>query len=270
MKHFKRREIGVYSKWRRLGNRLKSNVGIIPKNMTSSFVFIGDQQYKRLKFKDTYTSENTNRILEKLHKHRFFPKVLIQHENELWLEYIEGVLLSTVNDAICEELADLYYTLHVTSPKQTSSERFVNQIEVNLNFLYKMEIISHKEHQKLRELLSKNTPEKVWTGLDYVDAIQSNFLTNKSIDTLYAIDVDSIRDDSLLGTGLIKANTIWLDDIHLKKIITSLKAKNSPDFFLYILFIQLHFRSKWLKSLFLRNKQRRLKKNRDTLIQLTD
>lgn len=270
MKHFKRREIGVYSKWRRLRNRLKSNVGIIPKNMTSSFVFIGDQQYKRLKFKDTYTSENTNRILEKLHKHRFFPKVLIQHENELWLEYIEGVLLSTVNDAICEELADLYYTLHVTSPKQTSSERFVNQIEVNLNFLYKMEIISHKEHQKLRELLSKNTPEKVWTGLDYVDAIQSNFLTNKSIDTLYAIDVDSIRDDSLLGTGLIKANTIWLDDIHLKKIITSLKAKNSPDFFLYILFIQLHFRSKWLKSLFLRNKQRRLKKNRDTLIQLTD
>lgn len=270
MKHFKRREIGVYSKWRRLGNRLKSNVGIIPKNMTSSFVFIGDQQYKRLKFKDTYTSENTNRILEKLHKHRFFPKVLIQHENELWLEYIEGVLLSTVNDAICEELADLYYTLHVTSPKQTSSERFVDQIEVNLNFLYKMEIISHKEHQKLRELLSKNTPEKVWTGLDYVDAIQSNFLTNKSIDTLYAIDVDSIRDDSLLGTGLIKANTIWLDDIHLKKIITSLKAKNSPDFFLYILFIQLHFRSKWLKSLFLRNKQRRLKKNRDTLIQLTD
>ena len=270
MKQFKRREIGVYSKWRRLGNRLKSNVGIIPKNMTSSFVFIGDQQYKRLKFKDTYTSENANRILEKLHKHRFFPKVLIQHENELWLEYIEGVLLSTVNDAICEELADLYYTLHVTSSKQTSSERFVNQIEVNLNFLYKMEIISHKEHQKLRELLSKNTPEKVWTGLDYVDAIQSNFLTNKSIDTLYAIDVDSLRDDSLLGTGLIKANTIWLDDIHLKKIITSLKAKNSPDFFLYILFIQLHFRSKWLKSLFLRNKQRRLKKNRDTLIQLTD
>ena len=270
MKYFKRREIDVYSKWRRLGNRLKSNVGIIPKNMTSSFVFIGDQQYKRLKFKDTYTSENANRILEKLHKHRFFPKVLIQHENELWLEYIEGVLLSTVNDAICEELADLYYTLHVTSPKQTSSERFVNQIEVNLNFLHKMEIISHKEHRKLQELLSKNTPEKVWTGLDYVDAIQSNFLTNKSIDTLYAIDVDSLRDDSLLGTGLIKANTIWLNDIHLKKIITSLKAKNAPDFFLYILFIQLHFRSKWLKSLFLRDKQRRLKKNRDILIQLTD
>ena len=85
---------------------------------------------------------------------------------------------------------------------------------------------------------------------------------------MFAIDVDSFKDEALIGTGLAKAQTVWMHDNDLNHIINLMKENSSPNFYRDMLFIKLHFRSEWLKGLYLRNKLKRLRKNINILSDL--
>ena len=268
MKYSKRKEKAAYTPMRRLLNHVKRRAGIIPKRMDVSFVTINNQHYKRIKFIDHFTSQLAYSMLEDLADCKRFPKVLVQHENELWVEYMQGRLLSNMNDSLCPEFASLYADLYTKSPHQVCAKKFLTHIEINLDFLQKINIIDYRQQQKLLSLLGRITPQKIWIGYDYADAILSNFLIERKTNKLFAIDIDSIRQDCLMGTGLAKANTIWMQDNHLDTVINLMKQQKTPNFYKDLQFIKLHFRSEWLKSLFLRNKRKQLETNRNILLEL--
>lgn len=268
MKYIKRSEKGAYTLARRLLRYVKRRAGVIPKRMDVSFVTIGNQRYKRIKFLDNFSSQNANSRLEQFAACKHFPKVLVQHENELWVEYLEGKLLTDMNESLCAEFANLFANLYKKSSKRVCAEKYLTHIENNLEFLHKINIIDYRQQQKLLSLLGMKTPNEIWVGFDYTDAIASNFLIERNSNRIFAIDIDSLNENCLLGTGLVKANTIWMQDHYLNSIIKLMKKQEIPDFYDDLLFIKLHFRSEWLKSLFLRNKRRRLERNRNILLDL--
>lgn len=268
MPSFRRKETAAYPFSKRILKHLKRKAGILPKRMDISFVKLGSQRYKRISFIDNYTPIRLKATLDLVSSSNHFPKLLIQHENELWVEYLDGHLLNIMSDPICDQLAKLYGDLSSINPTKITAGNYVNEIEINLDFLRKMDVIDYQLQQKLLSLLTRIAPKEVWVGLDYADAIPSNFLIQKDSHKLVAIDIESLKEEALLGRGLAKAATIWLDDIYLRRIINYLKENKHPDFYNDMEFINLYFRSEWLKSLFLRNKRKRLANNRHILLQL--
>ena len=264
----RRKETAAYPLSRRILKHLKRKAGIIPKRMDISFVKLGKLKYKRISFIDNYTPIRLKATLDLVSSSNHFPKLLIHHENELWVEYIDGHLLDVMSQPICDQLARLYGDLSSINSNQVAADTHINEIEINLDFLRKIDVIDYTHQQRLLSLLTRIAPKKVWVGLDYADAIPSNFLVQKDTRKLYAIDIESLKEQALLGRGLAKAATIWLDDMYFHQIISYLKENNKPDFYNDMEFINLYFRSEWLKSLFLRNKRKRLNNNRDILLQL--
>ena len=270
MKFPKRKEVAAYSLLRRLHNKLYQQKSILRKRMDLSFVTLGEQTYKRIKFTDNQTPKHFNEILQNLQSSGNFPEVFHLHENELWVEYIKGTLLdgSTMNKHMCFQFGQFYSNLYKIDCKLVNAEPYAYQLKKTLQFHQQMKIISSDELNKLLELLEKVTPENIWQGIDYTDAITKNFLISTTNKNFIGIDIESIQSNSLLGCGLAKALARWMPSSNFDLVMQYIKAQEGPAFHEHMDFIHLYFRAQWLKSLFLRYKIKRLKQNQHLLREL--
>jgi hypothetical protein len=85
---------------------------------------------------------------------------------------------------------------------------------------------------------------------------------------LMAIDIESLQTNTLLGCGLAKALARWMPESHFNQIMEYIQSQNVPTFYKHMDFSHLYFRTKWLKTLLLRNKIKRLKQNLHLLKEL--
>ena len=266
----KRKEVAAYSLLRRIYNKIHIKTATLPKRMDLSFVTLNDQTYKRIKFIDNQTPKQFKDILNKFTQKNHFPGVFHHYENELWVEYIEGDLLDVdnMNDMICKQFAQLYSDLYKEDAILVDSQPYEDEIKNNLEFLEKMNIITFEDHQKLCLLLTSITPPQIWQGLDYTDALAKNFLLASEDKKLMAIDIESLQTNTLLGCGLAKALARWMPESHFNQIMEYIQSQNVPTFYEHMDFSHLYFRTKWLKTLLLRNKIKRLKQNLHLLKEL--
>lgn len=254
-----RKETSAYS----LATRLKKYIrgmgsGVLAKRIGVSFVEVGPKKYKRIFCNDDWTPVALERRLAEVADSGFFPQVLIRYENELWVQYIEGDLVESQDKSLTPKLAEFYAYLYGKNSIEVSAERYVRELERDLQFLRDMSVLPEDLWVELSQLKEKVSPPAVWVGMDYTDAILKNFVIESTTGRLYAIDVESLQEDKLIGVGLAKAHMRWLVDSELEKIVMYMKEVDSPAFYEYFQFIELCFRAEWLKSIFLRKKWNKL------------
>jgi len=254
-----RKQKAAYSLSKRIFSYFRSSTGVLLKRMDVSFVSLGKKQYKRITCIDNYTPIHMQDLLAQVARSRYFPKTLIRYENEIWVEFVAGDIVKKIDAPFIQQITAFYSYLYQRASKSKDPENFVGAALIDLEFLMDMELFSEHEHKQLRHLLLNSAPEKAWVGLDYTDALLKNFVQEEGSNRLVAIDVESLQENRLIGFGLAKAHTTWMTQEQFEQIIAEMRTNETPDFYNYYLFVLLCFRARWLKSLFLRNKMKRIK-----------
>jgi len=62
------------------------------------FVTINGHRFKRLILHDSYLAAGIERNLEAFGESAYFPRLVARHENEIWVEFVEGEPLRTADD----------------------------------------------------------------------------------------------------------------------------------------------------------------------------
>ena len=99
------------------------------------------------------------------------------------------------------------------------------------------------------------TPESVWVGYEYTDAVLKNFIVAADDGRTCAIDVESLVGGELIGMGYAKASQFWLGD-HRSDFLDHLSSHQGPDFRPYLPFVELYFLTQWMQRAFVEQKWR--------------
>jgi hypothetical protein len=242
---------------RRLRFRLLGLLSNRPRNSQRMYVVtINGQRYKRIVFPDSHQAARVATHLRSFATTGIYPSLVLERENELWVEYIEGRQVDTADAAIVGKIADLFSVLYTRDPELVAIDRtaFAHELRTDLEFLNTVGVLSDGVHDLLLETAERETPKEVWIGYDCTDAILKNFVVD-SEGRLRGVDVESLNGGQLIGSGFAKAGTRWLGT-HREAFLERLRDRQVPDFQAYLPFVEMSFIAFWLKSSFLEKKKR--------------
>lgn len=242
---------------RRLRFRLLGWLSNRPPNSKRVYlVTIGDHRFKRVVFSDSHQAELAAMRLELFGPTGVFPALVLQREREVWVEYVDGEPLRRADQEVAVQLAHLFAVLYRRDSRCEPIEatRFAWAVHRDLRFLRDVGVISPGVHQQLDEVAGKLAPKQVWVGYDCTDAILKNFVRDRQ-GRIRAVDVESLRANQLLGTGVAKAAVRWLGPLR-NAFLAELREREVPDFLPYFPFVELSFLAFWQKSSFLEKKRR--------------
>lgn len=227
-----------------------------PSSQRIYVVTIRGRRFKRIVFPDSHQAEHVASRLLAFGADGIWPRLVLQRERELWVEFVEGRSPARVDAGLTERLADLLAVLYRREPRLVESERapFAHALHADLEFLHQVGVIGAGVHGLLHEVARSLTPAQVWVGYDCTDAILKNFVIDRE-GHLRAVDVECLGADQLLGSGVAKASLRWLGP-HRQALLDRLRARDVPDFASYLPFVELCFVAFWLKSSFLEKKRR--------------
>ena len=237
---------------RAVGNRLQNS-------QRTLFTTRNGQRFKRLILRDTALAAECERNLEAFKGSPHFPSVIIRYEHELWLEYVEGSPLTTVDDALVEKIADFYAATycHAARVVDLTETTVLYRLQRDLSLLNQVGILSEAVYRNLSSAAEKLAPESVWIGFDYVDAVRKNFIVTRRDGLVCGVDADSLRKDQLIGTGVISALTRWLGSFQ-NAFFQHLFRDGVPDFRPYLPFIELCYLAAWTKMYFFEKKRKKI------------
>ncbi len=230
---------------RLVGTRLQKAKGI-------HFVNVNGHQFKRLILCDSFLATEIEQHLEEFRESGYFPPLVARYEHEIWLEYLEGLPIQSVNEDLVLKVAEFYATVYKRNPiyLKTKQSAFPERLLQDLRFLYQANILTLDSYRNLQTAVHDLTPEKVWVGYEYTDPVLKNFLLRKEDGRVCVVDVDGLAANQLLGTGVAKACVRWLGP-HQSLFFSSLAHQGTPDFQEYFSFVELCFLAKWMKRAFL-------------------
>ena len=219
-------------------------------------VTVNGQRYKRVVFPDSHQAAEVATHLRTFATTGIYPSLILERENELWVEFIEGKQVESIDAGLVEKIADLFRVLYARDPELIATDRtaFAHELRTDLEFLNAVGVLGDGVHGLLQEVAERETPKEVWVGYDCTDAILKNFVLD-SEGRLRGVDLESLNGDQLLGIGFAKASVRWLGT-HREAFLERLREPPVPDFQAYLPFIEMSFISFWLKSSFLEKKKR--------------
>ena len=242
---------------RRLRTALGPLAGLrVPRSQRVYRVTLGDLRCKRVVFADSHHAASVAARLQVFAHEAVYPRLLLERERELWVEYIEGERVQRVDDALLAELARLLGVLMKRAPRRVPLREtaWLANLEVDLEFLAGVGLLERGAAQRLAATARERAPSHVWVGYDCSDAILKNFVWQRG-GGLRAVDLESLGADQLLGTSAAKAALRWLGP-RREEFLSQLKAVGAPDFESYFDFVELCFRAFWQKSSYLERKRR--------------
>jgi hypothetical protein len=230
---------------RLFGTRLQKAKGI-------HFVKVNGHQFKRLILCDSFLASEIEQNLETFSGNGYFPPLVARYEHELWLEYVEGVPIRSVDEEFVLKIAEFYATVYGKSPILLNSIQspFPNRLFQDLRFLRQINVLTQDSYRDLQSAAQDLIPEKVWVGHEYTDPVLKNFILRKENGQICVVDVDGLAGNQLLGTGVAKACVRWLGP-YRSLFFSSLANQGAPDFQTYFSFVELYFLVKWMKRAFL-------------------
>lgn len=237
---------------RAVGSRLQNS-------QQTLFTTRNGKRFKRLILRDTALAAEFERNLESFKGSPHFPAVAIRYEHELWLEYVEGSPIAEVDDTLVEKVADFYAATYRRSAQAVNitETAVLYRLHRDLSILNQIGIISEAAYRSLSSAAEKLAPESVWLGFDYVDAVRKNFIVTPRDGLVCGIDADSLRQDQLIGTGVISALTRWLGPFQ-NAFFQHLFRDGVPDFRPYLPFIELCYLAAWTKMYFFEKKRKKI------------
>ena len=237
---------------RAVGNRLQNS-------QQTLFTTRNGKRFKRLILRDTALATEFERNLEAFKGSPYFPAVAIRYEHELWLEYVEGSSITTVDAALVEKIADFYAATYRHSAQAVSiaETTVLYRLQRDLSILNQVGILPESVYRSLSTAAEKLAPESVWIGFDYVDAVRKNFIVTHRDGLVCGVDADSLRKDQLIGTGVTSALARWLGPFQTP-FFQHLFRDGVPDFRPYLPFIELCYFAAWTKMYFFERKKKRI------------
>lgn len=226
-----------------------------PKNLY--FVTLNGWRFKRIILRDSYLASEIERNLERFGASEHFPPLVTCYENEVWVEYVDGTRLwqKKVDERFVEKMADFYAAVYARRPRLTDVAEFpfLLRLHQDLRFLNQAGVLSDDAYQELDVAAERLTPKQVWIGFDYIDPVLKNFVITRDSGQVCAVDVESLQDDQLIGTGVARARVRWLEPF-LEVFFDRLAREGVPDFQPYFPFVELYFLARWTKMWFLEKK----------------
>ena len=225
------------------------------------FVTISKRRFKRIILRDCYLASEIERNLECFGASEHFPSLITRYDNEIWVEFIDGARIrkNDVNERFVEKIAELYATVYARRPRLLDVTEFPFPVRLHqdLRFLNQVRVLGDQIYQELDRTAEHLTPKQVWVGFDYIDPVLKNFVMARNSGQVYAVDVESLQDNQLIGTGVARARVSWLEAF-LDRFFDRLERKGVPDFRSYFPFVELYFLARWTKMWFLEKKWKRI------------
>lgn len=230
---------------RLFGTRLQKAKGI-------HFVTVNGHRFKRLLLCDSFLAAEIEQHLEDFRDSGYFPPLVARYEHEIWLEYVEGVPVRSVNEDFVLKVAEFYATMYGKSPILVNAAQspFPSRLIQDLLFLHQIGVLTQASYHDLQVSVPDLIPEQVWVGYDYTDPVLKNFILRPETGRICVVDVDGLAENQLLGTGVAKACVRWLGPFR-SLFFSTLGKQGVPDIQTYFSFVELCFLAKWMKRAFL-------------------
>jgi hypothetical protein len=224
----------------------------LQKDKSIHFVTINGHRFKRLILCDSYLADEIERYLGTFIESSYFPRLVARYEREIWLEYVEGISIRSVDEQLVLKIAEFYATVYRANPVllETKQSTFPARLLQDLHFLRQISVLPQSSYMDLQLAVNNLTPEHVWVGYDYTDPVLKNFIQRPENGQLCVVDVDGLAENQLIGTGVAKACVRWLGP-YQSLFFSSLANQGTPDFQEYFSFVELCFLAKWTKRAFL-------------------
>jgi hypothetical protein len=220
----------------------------LQKDKSLHFVTLNGQRFKRLVLCDSRLASRIARNLEQFSGTGHFPEPVTCYERELWVEFVDGERVSTVDEAFVEKAADFYATLYTRKPLAVAAAEsgFPQHLYRDLRFLHQIGLIDDASYRRLDAIARALTPQQLWVGFEYTDPVLKNFVISQETGRLCAIDVDGLASDELIGIGVMKGQVRWLEPFRAL-FLERLLRLGAPDFNSYLPFLELCFLARWTK-----------------------
>jgi len=228
--------------------------GLFAKRQSVYFVDINGTRFKRVVMGDSYEASLVERALEAAPTQARFPRLIQRHENELLLSFVEGRRFDPESAADCSALAAFFGALYGSDRYGESSRKLWRALQIDLEFLVTAGLLDSALGDSLLLRAAELRPAEVQVGLDYVDPVAKNFVMDG--EGIVAIDVESLRRDVPLGTGIAKAGVHWLDRDAIGGLIDQVSEAAGFTLSGQQPFVELCFRVAWTKRKLLQGKQR--------------
>lgn len=231
----------------------------LQRSHTLSFVTINGHRFKRLILPDSYHASKIEQNLESFAQSAFFPPFVARYEHEIWVEFIDGSRIQTVDERVVRKVADFYASIYARRSWQVDIDDcpFLHRLYQDLRFLNHVGVLTDRCHQDLSKTVEQLTPQKVWVGFDYTDPVLKNFVISRAEGQLCAVDIEGLADNQLIGMGVAKAEVRWLGSFRAV-FFEHLNRSDVPDFQSYFPFVELCFLAKWTKRNFFERKRKKI------------
>ena len=171
------RETAGYSLKRRTRTWLGRIFGTqVLKSQDLRFVTINGHRFKRLILHDSYLAADIERNMEAFGESAHFSRLVTRHENEIWVEFVDGALLRSVDDDVVARMAAFYAAIYARRPRLVATDEgpFLEHVERDLRFLNQVGVLGDEAQMQLAAIAKRLLPPRVWVGFDYVDPVLKN------------------------------------------------------------------------------------------------
>ncbi len=246
--------------WTRVRYHLSRAWGTrLQKSQKLYFVSAGDYRGKRLVLRDSRLASEIETNLLRFREHSLFPRPVFRFEHELWLEFVDGDKPDPTDPVFLDQFGAFYATLYAHSSRRVAAADsiFPARLACDLDFLTGVGFISAAEARSLARAADGLEPETLWVGFDYTDPVLKNFVLAPPTPRLYAIDVESLEAEQLVGVGIAKALVRWLDDPERAGILERADAA-VPGLGASFPYVRLCFETHYAVRMYLEQKWKRL------------
>ncbi len=230
---------------RLIGTRLQKAKGIY-------YVTVNGHRFKRLILCDSFLATEIEQHLETFRESSFFPPFVARYEQEIWLEYVEGVPVRKVDEDFVLKISEFYASVYGKDPRSVNAAQspFPTRLFQDLRFLRQINVLTQDSYRDIQSAAERMIPEEIWVGYEYTDPVLKNFLLRHDNNRICVVDVDGLAANQLLGLGAAKACVRWLGP-YQDLFFSSLDNHGAPDIQKYFGFVELYFLAKWMKRAFL-------------------
>lgn len=222
-------------------------------------VQVNGVRYKRLVLHDAFIASEIERNLEAFGPSPRLPKLVTRFENEIWVEFVPGEVLTRVDDAALADIGAFYVELYSRAKRvqRTAETPWPQRLQRDLEFLRATHLIGDATWSDLVATAQRITPAELSLGFDYTDPVLKNFVRPARGGPLCAIDVESLVRERPIGAGIAKAAVFWLEPQMRSRLLESLHAA-VPELRAQLPFVELCFLARWTKTKFLTGKRKRV------------
>jgi hypothetical protein len=247
--------------YRRLRYRLSRLFGTrLQKSQRVYLVDLNGTRFKRIILRDSFLAARIERNLERFGPSDRLPGLVMRYEHEIWVDFIPGGPVSEQGAELVQGLADLYGHIYARRPRRVPIDEtlFAERLQRHLRFLGRVGVLSREYWRQLEAALPRLIPDAVWVGFDYTDPVPGNLVVASDDGRLCAIDVESLQDDVLIGTGVAKALARWMEP-HRGGFLDALAGIEAPDFRAYLPFVELCCLASYTRMMVLEKKRRNIR-----------